>query len=407
MHELISLWYAKISDDMGTYLENACKSLGANYFNPETAILDVLRLRVFYNYKFKHAIELLQHSIIPCQSPEYIMLSRDDKTFNEIQINPSFESYLVSGIEMFLLNRGKTLVDIFVEYIIRLNNTSSIGNEFDAVFISAMIQKRGFNVREELNKWKNGQEFNLPSWITPTMRFTTISNLSGGVPIVEYVKNTTYYGSYAIQPDRFSGSDAVISLVDDNQDVILLSASCTISGEPVKRSKIKEQVFKSCMNFQYMVSKRKRKNSQIKDQEEEFSWREPEQLQIGFGNFLAPYKEVKSEEKEEEDLNYDVDFDLDYTKTMGDYRISKVSKHAKNHEEIKSSTVGKKHIYVSVELPHRASKRSKLFRFNEYGDLVIIVDDRNMECVFGPVIKKLMEKIRYVTLYNKFATNAF
>ncbi|PKY40633.1 hypothetical protein RhiirA4_538971 [Rhizophagus irregularis] len=394
MHELISLWYAKISNDMGTYLENACKSLSANYFNPEIAILDVLGLRVSYNYKFKHAIELLQHSIIPCKSPEYIMLSRYDKTFNEIQINPSFESYLVSGIERFLLNRGKTLVDIFVEYIIRLNNTSSIGNEFVAVFISAMIQKHGFNVQEELNKWKNGQEFNLPSWITPTMRFTTISNLSGGVPIVEYVKNTTYYGSYAIQPDRFSGSDAVISLVDDKQDVILLSASCTISKEPVKQDKIKEQVFKSCMNFQYMVLKQKRKNFQIKDQEKEFSCREPEQLQIGFGNFLTPNEEVNSEEKEEEDLNYDdLDYDLDYAKNTENYQISKVSEHAKNHEEIKSFTVGKKHIYVSVELPHRAGKRSKLFRFNEYGDLMIIVDDRNMECVFGPVIKKLMEKI--------------
>jgi hypothetical protein len=258
-----------------------------------------------------------------------------------------------------------------------------------------MIQKREFNVQKELNKWKNSQEFNLPSWITPTMKFTTISNLSGGVPIVEYVKNSTYYDSYAIQPDRFSGSDVVISLVDDNQDVILLSASCTISGKPVKRSKVKEQVFKSCMNFQYMVSKRKKENSQIKDQDKEFSWRESEQLQIGFGNFLVPYKEVKSEKKKKEDFNYDEDFDLDYTKTMEDYQISKVSKHAKNHEEIKSSTVGKKHIYVSVELPLRAGKRSKLFRFNEYGDLVIIVDDRNMECVFGPVIKKLMEKISY------------
>ena len=104
-----------------------------------------------------------------------------------------------------------------------------------------MIQKHERNVQEELDKWKNGQEFNLPSWITPTMRFTTISNLSGGVSIVEYVKNTTYYGFYAIQPDRFSGSDAVISLVDDKQDVILLSATCTISGGPVKRGKIKSK----------------------------------------------------------------------------------------------------------------------------------------------------------------------
>ncbi|CAI2184958.1 17720_t:CDS:2 [Funneliformis geosporum] len=398
MRELLPLWYEKISNDMGVYLENACKSLGANYFNLETAIIDVIRLRVFYNYKFKHAIELLKHSIIPCQSPECIILSRDVDRFNEIQINPSLESYLVSGIEIFLKKRGKTLVDVFVEYIIRLNNTSSIGNEFDAVFISVMIEKRGRRVREVLNEWKNSQEFNLPSWITPTMMVMTISNLSGGVPIVEYVENTTHYRSYAIQPDRFSGLDVVISFADDEQNVVLLSASCTISGEPINRGKIKEQVFKSCMKFQYMENPKK-KNSQIEDQKEEFSWKEPEHLQIGFGDFLPSNEEVNSEEEEvdyDQDLNYDdLDYDLDYTKNTKNYRISKVSERIKNHERIKSSTENRKHIYVLVELPHRAGKRSKLFRFNKYGDLVIIVDDRNMESVFGPVIKKLMEKIHY------------
>ncbi|CAG8499656.1 3005_t:CDS:2 [Scutellospora calospora] len=351
LRELLCSWFKQISHDMAVYLENACKSLGANNINSETAIIDVLRLRVFYNCKFKQAIELLQRSIIPCQSPECIILRHDDAYSNEIKINPSFESYLVSGIEMFLLKRGKTLVDVFVENIIRLNNTSSIGNEFDAVFITAMIQKRGRNVREELNKWKNGQIFDLPSWITPTMKFITISNLSGGVPIAEYVDNTTYYCSYAIQPDRFSGSDVVISFADDEQNMVLLSASCTVSGGPIKRSKIKEQVFKSCMKFQYMENTRKRKgkNSQIEDHEGGFSWKEPECLQIGL--------------------------------------VSKVIERAKNHEKIKISTENRKHIYVSVELPHRASKRSELFRFNEYGDLVIIVDDRNMESVFGSVIK--------------------
>ncbi|CAG8696520.1 4413_t:CDS:2, partial [Acaulospora morrowiae] len=46
------------------------------------------------------------------------------------------------------------------------------------------------------------------------------------------------------------------------------------------------------------------------------------------------------------------------------------------------------------EIPHRSSKRSELFRFNKYGDLVIIVDDRNMEHVFGSTIKKLAENLR-------------
>src|SRR5581483_11585540 len=89
MQKLLHLWYKKISLDMGVYLENVCKSLDVNYFNSETAIIDILRLRVFYNYKFKHAIELLQHSIIPCQSPECIILNHHYN--NKIQINPSLE----------------------------------------------------------------------------------------------------------------------------------------------------------------------------------------------------------------------------------------------------------------------------------------------------------------------------
>ncbi|GET57861.1 hypothetical protein GLOIN_2v1826132 [Rhizophagus irregularis DAOM 181602=DAOM 197198] len=84
-------------------------------------------------------------------------------------------------------------------------------------------------------------------------------------------------------------------------------------------------------------------------------------------------QKVNSEEKEEKDLNYaDLDYDLNYAKNTENYQISKVFKHAKNHEE-KSSIVGKKHIYVLVELSHRAGKRSKLFQFNEYGDLMIIM----------------------------------
>ncbi|GBC02880.1 hypothetical protein RclHR1_04880005 [Rhizophagus clarus] len=64
------------------------------------------------------------------------------------------------------------------------------------------------------------------------------------------------------------------------------------------------------------------------------------------------------------------------------------------HEKIKTLRDNKKHIYVSVELPHRRSERPELFRINDYGDLVIIIDDRNMEHVFGSSIKKLMENLR-------------
>ncbi|CAG8767701.1 679_t:CDS:1, partial [Acaulospora morrowiae] len=235
IRELIHGWFERMALDMAVYLEDACSFLGANSLNPEIAILDVLRLRVFYNHNFKQAIKLLQHSIIPCQSPECIVLSRHIVFSDVIKFNPLLESYLVSGIEVYFLKKGKTLVDIFVDNISRFNNISSIGNEFDAVFITSIIQKRGCNVRKELNKWKNGQDFNLPSWITPTMKFMTISNLSGGIPIAKYVGNMTHYRSYAIQPDIYSGSDVVISLADDEQNVVLLSTSCTVSGEPIKR----------------------------------------------------------------------------------------------------------------------------------------------------------------------------
>ena len=40
----------------------------------------------------------------------------------------------------------------------------------------------------------------------------------------------TYYHFYAIQPDRFLGSDVMIFFADDEQNVVLLS----ISGKPIK-----------------------------------------------------------------------------------------------------------------------------------------------------------------------------
>ena len=75
LRKLIRSWFVDMSSDMADYLENACKYVGANNLHPEKAIMDVLRLRVFYNQKFSHAIELLKHSIIPCISPECITIS--------------------------------------------------------------------------------------------------------------------------------------------------------------------------------------------------------------------------------------------------------------------------------------------------------------------------------------------
>ncbi|CAG8594823.1 3640_t:CDS:2 [Funneliformis caledonium] len=316
LQEFIWSWYNKISYDMAKYLANACEYLGANNLNPETAIMD---------------------------SPECIILGHNDKYSNEIEINPSLESYLINSIGLFLENtQGKKMVDVFVDNIIMLNNISSIGNEFDAVFIMAIIQKRGINVRKELNKWKNGQQFDLPLWITPKMKFITTSNLPGSVPIAKYVNDMTYC-SYAIQPDIYSGSDVMISLMDNEQNVILLSVSCTVSSSPIKSSKVKEQLIKSCMRFQYMECLRKRKN------DVEFSYKKPKHFQIGLNsnsillnNVTANEEDnLEREEKKEydQDLNYDdLNYDLNYAENIKNYQISKVSERIKLHKQIKTST---------------------------------------------------------------------
>ncbi|CAB4392724.1 unnamed protein product [Rhizophagus irregularis] len=78
------------------------------------------------------------------------------------------------------------------------------------------------------------------------MKFKTTTNLSGTVPLAKYVNDKTYY-RHAIQPEIYSGSDLVLSLVDDEQNVILLSASCTVSVRPIGREKIEKQLTKSCL----------------------------------------------------------------------------------------------------------------------------------------------------------------
>jgi len=299
------------------------------------------------------------------------------------------------------------MIDVFVDNIIMLNNVTSIGNEFDAVFITAIIEKHNRYVRKELDKWKNGQQFDLPSWITPKMKFITTSNLSNSVHITQYVKNIMTYSSYAIQPEQRSGSDVILSLMDedDEQNVVLLSAGCTVSSsETVPRKKVKAQLIKSCLRFQYTECPT---NTPKK---------KPKRLKIGLNADLPnddtanEEDNLEGEEDEEygQDLNYvDLDYDLDYTENTKNYQISELS----NHKQINTFIKNRKHIYVSVELPHRAGnkagKRSELFRLNKYGDLVIIVDDRNMKHVFGETIERLVENLRCVSFHIKLVTNAF
>ena len=90
---------------------------------------------------------------------------------------------------------------------------------------------------------------------------------------------------------------------------------------------------------------------------------------------------------------------MNYTENTKNYQISDFS----INNQINTFIKNRKHIYVSVELPRRAGKRSgkraELFRLNEYGDLVIIVDDRNIKHVFGETIERLVENLRCVYFY--------
>src|SRR5437763_15569570 len=107
------------------------------------------------------------------------------------------------------------------------------------------------------------------------------------------------------------------------------------------------------MRFQYIESTRKKKN------DEEFSYKEPKRFQIGLSssdvlpNDATTNEEgnLEREEKEKKKKKKDLNYDLNYAENTKDYRISKISERAKYHEQIKTSTENRKHIYVSVELP--------------------------------------------------------
>ncbi|PKC73987.1 hypothetical protein RhiirA1_450493 [Rhizophagus irregularis] len=91
----------------------------------------------------------------------------------------------------------------------------------------AIIQKRGNNVQEELNKWKNET-----------------------VPLAKYINDKTYR-YYAIQPEIYSRSDLVVSLMNDEQNVILLSAS--LYGITDKEKKITMPPNRPCEIGCYIV----------------------------------------------------------------------------------------------------------------------------------------------------------
>jgi len=79
------------------------------------------------------------------------------------------------------------------------------------------------------------------------------------------------------------------------------------------------------------------------------------------------------------------------------FKVSEVYK--ESHELILSKIKQRNYIHILVELPcrvkpHGTTQRPKTFRFDTNKDLIIIVDDRNVEQVFGRSMKDLVESIQ-------------
>ncbi|RUS22580.1 LOW QUALITY PROTEIN: hypothetical protein BC937DRAFT_88367, partial [Endogone sp. FLAS-F59071] len=376
IRELIKIWHQRMCTDMAKYLRNTCELLG-DKIDPYQAILDVPSGCFQFDLQ---AIALLQHGILPSKTPAYITLSTGMPS-QEIEINTTLESFLLPSIELFLGQRGKTLVDTLVDNMSRLQHIKTIGNQLDSAFATAMIQKRGRNVREELSTWTNDKEFVFPDWITTKLRFVTTSNLANGVSLVEYIKdvfsNAPNYCCHAIQPGESAGSDIVFSLVDDEQHVVLMSVSCTISGKNVKREKIMEQALKANLKYQYMVTTKKRTKD---DDVLSNSCKKPKLVMPIDEPTNIPVDEPTNQNvsdstiADDDDLIIDKDenFDLNYVNTAKLFKVSE--NYAVLHNSL-LSLITRNYIHVLVELPRRAKphgtrKRPETYRFDTNGDLI-------------------------------------
>ncbi|RUS18083.1 hypothetical protein BC937DRAFT_89164 [Endogone sp. FLAS-F59071] len=427
IRELINTWHKEMCSGMADYLRETCENLGEK-IDPYQAILDVVSLRVSSNSTYKHAIALLQHGVLPSEKPDIITLDPGSVLSQEVEICTTLESFLLPSIEHFLEERGKTLVDILVDNMSRLQHIQTIGNQLDSAFATAMIQKRGRNVREELAAWTDNKDFAFPDWITSGLSFVTTSNLANSVSLVGYIgdifsKAPNHY-CHAIQPEESAGSDLVLSLVDDEQHVVLMSVSCTISGENVKKEKIMEQALKANLKYQYMERIKKRttasnstskksitasdSSSKKRTTASDSSSESRKKLKVTNTVGEPPPKKNRNDaddiDKNDSTITDDgslttgmnENFDLDYANTAKLFEISKVYE---NLYKWLISRIPQNYIHVLVELPrrvkpHGTKKRPETFRLDEKGDLIIIVDDRNVEQVFGPSMVRLVESIK-------------
>ncbi|EXX72746.1 uncharacterized protein OCT59_011628 [Rhizophagus irregularis] len=445
-------WFEEITDTMVTYLRNTASTLSLRGINPTNAIIEVICCRIINSDS--PGAELLRHGILPVKSPPFITLRPHNLDSNSFKINTELESYIIRSIEKYLkLSNKETLTDIYVTHVIqRLGSKQAIGSELDAAFASAIIEKRGCSVLEELKRWTgdtNGSDFIFPEWITPGMQFVTETNLSNNVSLYDYVKDvyeSTRYHNAAIQPAIHAGSDLVLSLVDksnESKNVVLLSLSSAFYKDAVPADKVRMQAFKVCMEFQYMIKnedmkemmKRKRviKKSGPNKSGPENKKMKMDYCEVGVSddvgfteNFRKEMKQdyyeqdygeegelqensilANIDDDDDDDLrrNKDINYDLDYDRTLKYYLVSKTPEHAKLHHEIaklmtannvsSNAADKRKCIHVLVELPHRAlSKRPDILRIDKKGNLIVTIDDRNVKQVFG-------EKLADIVLMKK------
>ncbi|CAB4473551.1 unnamed protein product [Rhizophagus irregularis] len=412
-------WIEKITMSMISYLRNTASTLAIGGVDPRKAIVDLVCCGIINSTSA--GAELLRHGILPIQSPSFITLNSEEIDFTSIKINLELESYFITAIgKYFMLDNNATLTDIYVSHILeRLGSPQSFGNELDGAFASAIIEKCGRNVLEELKKWTDDLDphFKFPEWITPGMQFVTETNLSKAVPLDVYVKDiyqTTKYHTHAIQPPQNAGSDLVLCLVDksnESNNVVLLSLSSAIYDGNVPSSKVKKQAFKACLGFQYMEEKKeekKEKKNKKRSNNEKESRPQNKKMKLNDQNdgeegcveigltkkYQKPQKRVivvddndDDDDSDQDDLNYD----LDYDKTLKGYKESKTASFVELHHKIADVTYNRKCIHILVELPHRAlSKRPNIFRYDKKGNLIVIVDNRNVKQVFGEKLANAM-----------------
>ncbi|CAB4492049.1 unnamed protein product [Rhizophagus irregularis] len=400
-------WIEKITKSMVTYLRNAASTLAIGGVDPRKAIVDLVCCGIINSTSA--GAELLRHGILPIQSPNFITLNPDEIDFTSIEINLELESYFITALgKYFMLDNNATLTDIYVSHILqRLGSPQSFGNELDGAFASAIIEKCGRYVLEELKKWTDDPDphFKFPEWITPGMQFVTETNLSKAVPLDVYVKDiyqSTTHHNHAIQPPHNAGSDLVLCLVDKSNEpknVVLLSLSSAIYDGNVTSRKVKMQAFKACLEFQYMEKKKEvkeeeKENKKRPNNEKESRPQNKKMRLEGEGSavigltkkYQDPQKKVivvddnDDDDSDQDDLNYD----LEYDETLKDYKESKTGSYVKLHRNIADAVYNRKCIHILVELPHRAlSKRPDIFRYDKKGNLIVVVDDRNVKQVFG------------------------